>query len=243
MKIIECGNILMHDPEMSGAAECGEDVRDLVEAEKIRERIGLLDCTDECPDFKEASGSSARGSCRTPCRQRSSLPMIVRCSIINWIISYEHSKGVVHMSSFFKFFRTGSNPPVEEIRTILNDYKNVAVVGLSNDPGKASYRVAEYLKDHGYRIIPVNPTVDEVLGEKSYPDLKSVPLPVEIVDIFRKPEAIPAIVDEAIDIGAKVIWMQLGLYDEKSARKARQAGLQVVQSRCMEQENMKMRGE
>ena len=103
------------------------------------------------------------------------------------------------MSSFFSFFGPRSNPSMEEIRTILNDYRNVAVVGLSDDPGKASYRVAEYLKDHGYRIIPVNPNVDTVLDEKSYPDLKSIPLPVEIVDIFRRPEAIPAIVDEAIE--------------------------------------------
>ncbi len=147
------------------------------------------------------------------------------------------------MSGFFTSSRPGSNPPVEEIRTILNSYKTVAVVGLSSNPDKASYRVAEYLKNHGYRIIPVNPNVDRVLGEKSYPDLKSVPLPVDIVDIFRRPEAIPAIVDDAIGIRAKVIWMQLGLYDEESARKARQAGLQVVQSRCMERENMKMRGE
>lgn len=147
------------------------------------------------------------------------------------------------MSGFYSFFLSSSNPPVEEIRTILNSYKTVAVVGLSNDPDKASFRVAEYLKNHGYRIIPVNPKVDSILGEKSYPDLRSIPMPVEIVDIFRKAEAIPSIVDEAIDVGAKVIWMQLGLSDEKSAGKARQAGLQVVQSKCMEQENMKMRGE
>lgn len=147
------------------------------------------------------------------------------------------------MSSFFSFFGPRSNPSMEEIRTILNDYRNVAVVGLSDNPGKASYRVAEYLKDHGYRIIPVNPNVDTVLDEKSYPDLKSIPLPVEIVDIFRRPEAIPAIVDEAIDIGAKVIWMQLGLSDEESASKAKQAGLQVVQSKCMEQETKRMRGQ
>ncbi len=135
-----------------------------------------------------------------------------------------------------------NNPSKEEIRTILTKYKTVAVVGLSHDPDKDSYHVAKCLKDHGYRIIPVNPTIKEALGEKSYPDLKSIPSPVDIVDIFRRPEAIPGIVDDAIDIGAKVVWMQYGLADKEAARKAREAGLEVVQSKCIKVECLKVMG-
>ena len=120
-----------------------------------------------------------------------------------------------------------------EITEILTSYRVVAVVGLSADPGRPSYQVAQYLQQHGYRIIPVNPGCQAVLGEKCYPGLKDIPFPVEVVDIFRKVEAIPAIVDEAIAVGAKAIWLQLGLEEPPSAQKARQAGLQVVQNRCM----------
>lgn len=134
------------------------------------------------------------------------------------------------------------NPPEEEIRTILTKYKTIAVVGLSDNPEKDSYHVAKCLKDHGYRIIPVNPATKEVLGETSYPDLKSIPSPVDIVDIFRKPDAIPEIVDDAIDIGAKVVWMQLGLADNNAACKARDAGLKVVQSKCIKVECLNLIG-
>ena len=123
--------------------------------------------------------------------------------------------------------------PEPEVTKILQDYRVVAVVGLSSDPGRPSYQVAQYLQQHGYRIIPVNPGCREVLGETCYPGLKDIPFPVEVVDIFRKVEAIPAIVDEAIAVGAKAIWLQLGLEEPQSAQKARQAGLQVVQNRCM----------
>ncbi len=123
--------------------------------------------------------------------------------------------------------------PEPEVTKILQDYRVVAVVGLSSDPGRPSYQVAQYLQQRGYRIIPVNPGCQEVLGEKCYPRLKDIPFPVEVVDIFRKVEAIPAIVDEAIAVGAKAIWLQLGLEEPQSAQKARQAGLQVVQNRCM----------
>lgn len=121
----------------------------------------------------------------------------------------------------------------EEITQILETYRVVAVVGLSADPSKASHQVAQYLQKHGYRIVPVNPGCQEVLGEKCYPSLRDIPFPVEVVDIFRKPEAIPAIVDEAIAAGARVVWMQLGLKEPESAKKARDAGLSVVQDRCM----------
>jgi predicted CoA-binding protein len=118
-------------------------------------------------------------------------------------------------------------------REILGKYHTVAVVGLSNDDMRPAYSVAEYLKAAGYRIIPVNPDETEVLGEKAYPDLLSIPEPVDIVDIFRRSEHVPPHVDEAIAIGAKVIWMQLGIRNEAAAAKARAAGLEVVQDRCM----------
>jgi hypothetical protein len=113
----------------------------------------------------------------------------------------------------------------------------VAVVGLSNDPGRPSYRVAKYLQEHGYRIVPVNPGCQEILGEQCYASLRDIPFPVEIVDIFRKVDAIPAIVADAIAVGAKVVWMQQGLEEPDSARKAEQAGLQVVMDRCMKIEH------
>ena len=124
-----------------------------------------------------------------------------------------------------------------EITEILRAYRVVAVVGLSSDPSRPSYRVAHYLKEHGYRIVPVNPACQEILGEKCYPGLKDIPFPVEIVDIFRKVEAIPGIVDDAIAVGAKVVWMQQGLEEPHAARKAEQAGLRVVMDRCLKIEH------
>jgi predicted CoA-binding protein len=124
-----------------------------------------------------------------------------------------------------------------EITGILRNYRVVAVVGLSSDPSRPSYRVAQYLQDQGYRIVPVNPGCQEVLGEKCYAGLKDIPFPVEIVDIFRKVDAIPGIVAEAIAVGAKVVWMQQGLEEPHSARKARQAGLRVVMDRCLKIEH------
>ncbi|MDO8636909.1 MAG: CoA-binding protein [Dehalococcoidia bacterium] len=125
----------------------------------------------------------------------------------------------------------------EDIAEILNKYRTVAMVGLSNNPDKPSYQVAEYLKANGYRVIPVNPAVSEVQGEKSYPSLAAIPEPVEIVDIFRRSEDIPPIVDAAILVKAKVVWMQLGIENEPAASKARQAGLKVVMNRCMKREH------
>lgn len=133
-----------------------------------------------------------------------------------------------------------SNPLNDEIRGILEKSKTIAVVGLSDKPERDSYIVAKYLKDHGYKIIPVNPTKPEILGEKSYPDLASIPLPVDIVDIFRKIDAVPGIVEEAIKIKAKVVWMQLGLAHNDSAQKARDAGLIAVQSKCIKIEHEKL---
>lgn len=119
------------------------------------------------------------------------------------------------------------------IPEILASYKTIAVVGLSSRKFRASYGVAAYMQRAGYRIIPVNPQEQDVLGEKCYPGLSSVPIPVEIVNVFRRSEFVPEIVDEAIAIGAKAIWMQEGVAHEAAAAKARAAGLDVVMDRCI----------
>lgn len=125
---------------------------------------------------------------------------------------------------------------------ILRKYLTVAVVGLSSREDRPSYRVARYLKEHGYRIIPVNPRETEVLGERCYPDLCSVPEPVEVVDVFRRPRQVPRVVAEAIYISAKAIWMQEGIVHEAAARRAREAGLEVVMDRCMMAEHRRLTG-
>ncbi len=115
---------------------------------------------------------------------------------------------------------------------ILETYRVFAVVGLSPRLGRPSNGVASFLKSQGYRIIPVNPAFESVLGERCYPDLLSIPEPVDVVDIFRRSELVPPVVDQAIQIGAKVVWMQLGVIHEEAAAKARAAGLEVVMDRC-----------
>lgn len=132
------------------------------------------------------------------------------------------------------------NPSSDEIEDILIGCRTIAIVGLSDHPDRASYHVGTYLKKKGYRIIPVNPHKTKIMGEKCYPDLFSIPEPVDIVDIFRDVEAIPEIVDEAIGIRAGIVWMQLGLVHNGAARKAREAGICVVQSRCLMVEHKKM---
>ena len=126
-----------------------------------------------------------------------------------------------------------NNATSQEIETLLNTSKVVAIVGLSTDESKDSNRVARYLQDAGYKIIPVNPSADTILGEKSYADLASIPEKVDIVNIFRKPEAIPQIVDEAIPLKPKAIWMQLGLVNNEAATKARAQGILVVMNKCI----------
>jgi len=126
------------------------------------------------------------------------------------------------------------------LRRILTDYKRVAIVGLSDDRSRPSNAVAKYLLEHGFEIIPVNPNCTEILGQKCYPDLASIPTPVDIVDLFRRIEHIPALVDAAIDIKAKVVWMQLGLVHEQAAKKARDAGLEVVMDRCIKIEHARL---
>jgi predicted CoA-binding protein len=120
-----------------------------------------------------------------------------------------------------------------DIKNILEESKTVAVVGLSPREERDSHRVAKYLQSQGYRIIPVNPNADEILGERSYPDLASIPEPIDVVDVFRRSEAVPEIVEEAIKVGAKTVWMQIGVIHEEAAARAREAGLQVVMDRCM----------
>jgi len=119
------------------------------------------------------------------------------------------------------------------MREILLSTKTVASVGLSSNPAKVSFGVGEYLRSQGYRVIPVNPTADEILGEKSYPDLESIPEKIDVVQVFRRPEDVPLVVESAIKIGAKVVWMQEGIVNEEAAQAARAAGLQVVMDACM----------
>jgi predicted CoA-binding protein len=137
----------------------------------------------------------------------------------------------------------------DNIKEILTKYKTVAVVGLSRDSSKYSNQVASYLQSQGYRIIPVNPTADEVLGEKSYKSLLDMPMEIqktiEIVDIFRPPADVPPIVEQAVALKERhdkpyVIWMQLGIINEQAAGTARAAGLTVVMNRCMMQEHRKL---
>jgi len=123
---------------------------------------------------------------------------------------------------------------------ILKEYRTVAVVGASSNPERPSNIVFSYLAEQGYHVIPVNPTVQEILGKASYPDLSSIPGKVEVVDIFRKSEEVMPIVDEAIKIGAKVVWMQEGVINEEAAAKARNAGLLVVMDKCMRKEHLRL---
>lgn len=122
---------------------------------------------------------------------------------------------------------------------ILN-YKVIAVVGLSPKPDRPSYVVADYMKSQGYRIIPVNPTYKEILGETCYPDLSSIPEPVDIVDIFRRSEDTPDIVREAIKIGAKAVWLQEGVISEEAAILAKEAGLMAIMDKCILKEHQKL---
>jgi len=119
------------------------------------------------------------------------------------------------------------------IKEILETYKNIAVVGLSSQTWRPSYSVSRYMQTVGYRIIPVNPNETEVLGEKAYASLDDVPGPIEIVDIFRRPEFVPDVVEASIRRKARVIWMQLGIVNEAAAARARAAGLEVVMDRCI----------
>ena len=125
----------------------------------------------------------------------------------------------------------------DKIRRILRTARTLAIVGLSAQWHRPSYFAAKYLQEHGYRVIPVNPGYEEILGEKCYPTLRDIPEKVDIVDCFRKSAEIPAIADDAIAIGAKVLWMQLGVENGEARRKAEAAGLEVVENRCVKIEH------
>jgi predicted CoA-binding protein len=129
---------------------------------------------------------------------------------------------------------TGSRTESDEIRHVLQDLRTWAVVGCSPDPSRASYGVAAFLQRQGKTVIPVNPTEDEILGERTYPDLASIPATtgVEVVDVFRRSSQAGVHVDEAIAIGAKAVWLQLGVIDEAAAARAQEAGLIVIMDRC-----------
>ena len=133
-----------------------------------------------------------------------------------------------------------TNATDKEVSDILETAKTIAVVGISHKEDRDSHKVAKYLKEHGYTMIPVNPKYKEVLGEPCYPDLKSVPVPIDIVDIFRNVDVIPFVVDEAIEVKARCVWMQLGLCHNGSAEKARAAGLSVVMNKCTKIEHTRL---
>ncbi len=131
---------------------------------------------------------------------------------------------------------------IAQLRRILKDNRTIAVVGLSADWFRPSYFAAKYMQEHGFRIIPVNPKYDEILGEKCYPNLKSIPHPVDIVDVFRKPQDCVPIAREAVDIGAKVLWLQIGVINDEAVQIAEAAGLEVVMDRCVKIEYARLFG-
>ncbi|NCF27099.1 MAG: CoA-binding protein [Gammaproteobacteria bacterium] len=131
---------------------------------------------------------------------------------------------------------------IPTIRRILKENHTVAMVGLSADWYRPSYFAAKYLQDHGFRVIPVNPRYEEILGEKCYGSVQDIPDAIDVVDCFRRTGDIPPLADAAIEVGAKVLWMQLGIVNEEAAAKAREAGLEVVMNRCMKIEFARMFG-
>lgn len=135
---------------------------------------------------------------------------------------------------------TFSNPEPEQIRKLLQSVRSIAVVGLSPNRSRPSFDVASGLQRLGYRIIPVRPMVDEVLGEKAYPDLESLPFLPDIVEVFRAPEYVPAIVDSCIRLGIKILWLQEGIIHEEAARRATEAGITVIMDRCMRRDAVRL---
>ncbi len=125
---------------------------------------------------------------------------------------------------------------------VLTEFRTVAVVGVSSDANRPSHRVAAYLLDHGYDVIPVNPAATRILGLTCYPDLQSISRPVEVVDVFRKPADVMPVVEAAIAIGARAVWLQEGVINDDAAARARQAGLLVVMDRCMLKEHQLLTG-
>ena len=130
----------------------------------------------------------------------------------------------------------------DQITEILKDSKTIAVVGLSDDRTRPSYGVSEYMQDHGYRIIPVHPTAETVLGEKVYRSLGEIPDKIDVVDVFRRPDAVPAIVEEVIALKIPALWLQETVVHEEAAEKARKAGVKVVMDLCILKEHRARRG-
>jgi predicted CoA-binding protein len=130
----------------------------------------------------------------------------------------------------------------EHIRRLLLSVRTIASVGVSSSPAKESYSIVAYLMNQGYRVFPVNPGVEQILGQKTYPDLLSIPEPVDVVQLFRRSEDVPPFVEQAIQIGAKVVWMQAGIINEEAAQAAEAAGLQVVMDECMRNAHMRLVG-
>lgn len=137
-------------------------------------------------------------------------------------------------------FNLDQQPNDTVIREALQKTRTIAVVGLSDKPMRDSHMVASYMQKAGYRIIPVNPALNEVLGETCYPDLEAIPETVDMVDVFRRSEFVPHIADQAIAIRAKSLWLQLGVRHDEAAEKARQAGLMVVQDLCLKIEHARL---
>jgi len=137
---------------------------------------------------------------------------------------------------------TFSNPSSDEIRQLLREVRSIAVLGLSPNPARPSFRVAQGLQAKGYRIVPVRPATDEVLGEKAYPDLESLPELPDIVDVFRAPEHVPGIVESCIELGIRRIWLQDGVIHDEAAQRARDAGIVVVMDRCLWRDCMRFCG-
>ena len=130
-----------------------------------------------------------------------------------------------------------------ELRQILKTIRKVASVGVSSNEEKPSYWIFNYLKEHGYQMLPVNPTAAEILGQKTYPDLASIPQSIDVVQVFRKSEDVPPVVEQAIKVGAKIVWMQKGIINEEAARMAESAGLKVVMDRCMMETHQRLLGD
>ena len=136
----------------------------------------------------------------------------------------------------------GYGPGDAELRSIMGDARTIAVVGLSANPMRDSYEIAEYLQSRGYRIIPVNPGITEVLGEKAYASLTDIPEQVDVVDVFRRAEHTPEIALQAVEIGAKVLWLQDGIVNEDARRMAEEAGLTVIMGVCIRTTNNRLEG-
>jgi|TARA_B110000116_G_scaffold230705_1_gene213224 predicted CoA-binding protein len=133
-------------------------------------------------------------------------------------------------------------PDIDGLRRILTENKTIAVVGLSANWWRPSFFAAKYMQDHGYRVIPVNPNYDEILGEKCYDRIEDIPDAVDMVDIFQRPEVTPALAQSAVAIGAGVLWMQIGVVNDESARIAKSGGLEVVMNRCVKIEHARLLG-